>query len=171
MERSLYIIIKGLKQTTPSRYTDHTGRVDCCSITHSTANTHFTKKISRPSMNEELKTNLPMLTKMCTAPYNLTVFATAFLHDSSDVTSAWMTSEMPPSSSIMRFVCLAQSTLKSTSATLHPCLASKIAAARPLPISPFGSSARLFEAKVVKSRVMRYHPCEIRRQSQWQHLL
>lgn len=79
---------------------------------------------------------LPMLTKMCTAPKRSIVLATAFLQDSSLLTSAWMISETPPSSSIIRFVSLAQSTLKSIRATLAPCLASRMAAARPFPISP-----------------------------------
>lgn len=85
---------------------------------------------------------LPMLTRMCTAPKNSTVLATAFLQDSSLLTSAWMISEIPPSSSIIRFVSLAQSRLKSTRATLAPCLARRIAAARPFPISPVMSQPK-----------------------------
>lgn len=101
------------------------------------------EKCQIPNLIERIVSKLlPMLTRMCTAPKNSTVLATTFLQDSSLLTSAWMISETPPSSSIIRFVSLAQSKLKSIRATLAPCLARRMAAARPFPISPVVSQPK-----------------------------
>lgn len=116
--------------------------IDRCSITHSTPHAHCQQLSDSESQKKIISKLLPMLTKMCTAPKSSTVLATAFLQDSSLLTSAWMISETPPSSSIIRFVSLAQSTLKSIRATLAPCLARRMAAARPFPISPVHSQPK-----------------------------
>lgn len=97
-----------------------------------------------------------LLTRMCRAPKHATVRSTTARHASSSVTSAWITSHMLEdaldealpceeeepssssslSSSIIRLVSVAQARSMSTSATLAPCRASRMAVALPLPISP-----------------------------------
>lgn len=78
----------------------------------------------------------PMFTRMSMRPQSSTVFSMACWTLFSSVTSTWTTSEIPPSASIISFVSCAHCTLKSRRATLAPWRASKMAQARPFPISP-----------------------------------
>lgn len=125
-------------------------KINCRCIAHCPAYPNFLTYQSQ-SFQQADERFIPILTKMLGIPKQVTVFATAFLHDSSEVTSAWMTSEIPPSRSIMRFVSVAHSRFKSTSETFAPCRARRIAVARPLPISP-ESMISVYQAEIMRVR-------------------
>ncbi|MCY1218294.1 hypothetical protein D9M72_302380 [compost metagenome] len=76
-----------------------------------------------------------LLTRMSTRPQVSTAVATAWRHCAASDTSHAAARAMPPSAVIMRSVSRAASSCISSSSTRAPRRASKIAAARPLPMS------------------------------------